>query len=269
MKLHRLIVACAVFGSALCGVRSAAASERHFGFSYESTLLRPGQAELQPWSTLRLGRVDYYNRIDARLGFELGLLKNLQAALLWDASSTTEDIRLPGAAVKSRLSDTELDSLSLQLKYKFSDPVADALGSALFVEGSSGPLQASFEARLILDKQLGSFLFDANLVGGGVELWELRSNSLASFGATLAAGYFVTPNVITSLEVRNENSVSTGLDRSVLYLGPSVSFSSTRYWVTLAVQPQLVAFKGATAGHDLDLNQNEYLQSRILLGFAL
>ena len=269
MKLSSFIACCALLACALLGAQRAAAAERHFGFSYESPLLGPGQAELQPWSTFRMGRADYYNRIDVRLGFELGLLKNLQAALFWDASSITEDLRLPGAAIKSRLSDTELDSVSLQLKYKFSDSVADALGSALFVEGSTGPLQVSLEGRVILDKQLGSFLFDANLIGSKVELWDLISSSRRSLGATLGAGYFVTPNLVTSLEVRNENGFSGQLDRSVLYLGPTVSFASTRYWMTLAVQPQLVAFKGASAGHGLDLNQNEYLESRILLGFAL
>jgi hypothetical protein len=264
------ILACSLASIAtLGGAREAGAAERHFGFSYESSTLRAGQAELQPWSTVRIGRADYYNRIDARLGFELGLAKNLQAALFWNASTITYDIRLPGASEKSRLSDTELDSLSLQLKYKLSDPVADALGSALFVEGNTGPLQASFEGRLILDKQLGSFVLAANVISGLVELWELRSSTLGSFGATLAAGYYVTPSLVTSLELRNENGFSAQFDRSVLYLGPTVSFVSARYWLTLAVQPQLVAFKGATAGHDLDLSQNEYLQTRLMLGLAL
>jgi hypothetical protein len=253
----------------LAEARCAAAAERHFGFSQETSTLRSGHAELQPWSTLRLGRADYYNRIDARLGFELGLSKNLQAALFWNASSITKDIQLPGASEKSRLSDTALDSLSVQLKYKLSDPVADALGSALFIEGNTGPREASFEGRLILDEQLGSFLFNANLIGGLTELWELRSSTLGSFGATLAAGYFVTPSLVTSLEIRNENGFAAEFERSVLYLGPSVSFVSSRYWLTLAVQPQLIAFRGASAGHDLDLAQNEYLQTRLMLGLAL
>ncbi|MES1174096.1 MAG: hypothetical protein ABUL62_07180 [Myxococcales bacterium] len=269
MKSSPLVASMLAALTALAHAHDAAAAERHFGYSYESSTLRAGQAELQPWSTVRLGRADYYNRIDARLGFELGLVKNLQGALFWNASSVTEDLRLPGASVKSRLSDTELDSLSVQLKYKLSDSIADALGSALFVEGSTGPLQASFEGRLILDKQLGSFVLDANLSGGSVELWELRSSTLGSFDATLGAGYYVTPSFVASLEVRNENGFSANFDRSVLYLGPTVSFVSTRYWLTLAVQPQLVAFKGATEGHDLDLSQNEYLQTRLMLGLAL
>jgi len=248
---------------------SAKAAERHFGYGYESAVLNPGLAELQPWTTERIGRANYFNRLEARLGFQLGLARNLQAALFWNASSVTEDIMIPGAALPSRLSTTDLQSLSAQLKYKLSDPVADTLGSALLLEGQAGPLLVGYEGRVILDKQLGSLLFALNLVGGGVELLELQSRFVATFGATLAAGYFVTPDLVTSLEVRNENGYSGQLDRSVLYLGPTVSYAATRYWLTFAIQPQLTAFKGASAGHNLDVTQNEYIQARLLLGFPL
>ncbi len=169
----------------------------------------------------------------------------------------------------ARLSTTDFQSLSAQLKYKLSDPTADAVGSALWLEGQAGPLLVGYEARVILDKQLGSLLFALNLVGGGVEQLERRSRFEASFGATAAAGYFWTPNLVTSLEVRNENGYSGELTPSVLYLGPTLSYASTRFWLTFAVQPQIVAFKGATAGHHLDLDKNEYVQTRLLLGFPL
>lgn len=249
--------------------QSAAATERHFGFSEESGVLKPGLAELQPWTTARSGRVDYYSRIDARLAFQLGLAKNLQGALFWNASSITEDIQIPGAALKSRLSVTDFQSLTAQLKYKLTDPVADALGSALLVNGVFGPMSLGVEGRLILDRQLGSLLLALNLMGGRVSQLELVTRSVNTFGASVATGYFVTPNLVTSLEVRNENSHASLFDSSVLYLGPSVSFVSTRYWLTLTVQPQVAAFKGASDGHHLDLSQNEYLQTRLLLGFPL
>jgi len=248
---------------------SAGATERHFGYGYESGVLDPGLAELQPWTTERAGRADYYSRLEARLGFQLGLFRNLQASLFWNIASTTADVAVPGAALESRLSTSDFQSVSAQLKYKLSDPIADALGSALLLEGQAGPLLVGYEGRVILDKQLGSLLFALNLVGAGVEQLERRSRFVSSFGATVGAGYFWTPNVVTSLEVRNENGYSGRLDRSVLYLGPSVSYASNRFWLTLAVQPQIAAFKGASAGHRLDLDQNEFLQARLLLGFPL
>jgi len=255
---------------------SAAAAERHFGFSHESSALAPGLAELEPWTTVHLGRSDYYSRIDARLGFQFGLAKSLQAALFWDASNVTEDILVPGAALKSRLSTTELQSLTAELKYKFSDPIADALGSALLVDGIIGSRVMGYEARAILDKQYGSVLFALNLVGGTVEQLELRSYTLSRFGASLAVGYFLTPSVLTGIELRSENAYSNQPDdpsrehqHSALYGGPSVSFVGARYWLTLALSPQLLALKGATRGHHLDLSENEQLQTRLMLGFQL
>jgi hypothetical protein len=258
----------AVFAS-LTAASSASASERHFGFSYESAVLNPGLAELQPWTTGRVGRADYFNGLDARLGFQLGLSKNLQGALFWNVSSVAEDVHVANATLKTRLIGTDFQALSAQLKYKFTDPVADALGSALLLEGHAGPMHVGFEGRLILDKQLGSLLLGLNLLGGGVEELDQRSRFVGSFGATAGAGYFVTPNVVTSLELRNENGYSGQLDYSVLYFGPTFSYASTRFWLTFAVQPQVVAFKGATPGYHLELHSNEYVQARLLLGFPL
>jgi hypothetical protein len=253
----------------LLAPRSACATERHFGFTYESSVLNPGTAEIEPWTTLRMGRADYYNETDGRLAFDYGLVKNLEGAFYWNFSSIAEDLVVPGATQKTRLNDTQFDSFSLDLKYKLSDPVADVLGSALYLEGSLGPLVASVEGRVILDKQIGSLLLAANLVGVGTERLELRSVSEVTLSAVASAGYFVTPTFVPSLEVRSDNSVSKQLDRSVLYAGPSVSLLTEGWWATLALQPQITAFKGKTSGHDFDLDQNERLQARLLFGFHI
>src|SRR6478609_10697644 len=165
---------------------SASASERHFGFGYESTVLNPGLAELQPWTTERVGRADYYNRLEARVGFQLGLLRNLQGALFWNLASITADIRVPGAANSARLSTTDFESLSAQLQYKLFDRTADVLGVGVLLEGQVGPRLAGYEGRAIADKQLGSLLLAFNLFGGGVAQLERRSSFAASFGATAA-----------------------------------------------------------------------------------
>ncbi|HEX3855637.1 MAG TPA: hypothetical protein VHW01_31960 [Polyangiaceae bacterium] len=255
--------------SALWLPRSASAAERHFGFSYESSVQSPGTAELQPWTTVRAGRADYYSNLAGRVGFDFGVAKHLEGAFFWNLSATTEDVQAPGAAVPARLSTTDFQSLSMQLKYKLSDPVADALGCALLVEGTYGPFVTGFEGRLILDEQLGSLLLAANLVGGDFGQLDRRSTFEGSLGATLGAGYFVTPSFVPSLEVRSETAFDSNIDRSVLYLGPSVSLLSGRYWATFAVEPQLVAFKGASPSRNLDLSQNERLQVRVLFGFQL
>jgi len=267
MKSPRILFPALLLGMTVAA--SANATERHFGFGYESAVLNPGLAQLEPWTTVHAGRVDYFSQLDARLGFQLGLARNLQAGLFWNVSSTARDVQIIDAGLKSRLISTDFQSFSAQVKYKLSDPTADALGSALLVEGYAGPTLVGYEGRVIIDKQLGSLLLAFNLVTAGTEQLDRQSRFVGSFGATAAAGYFLTPNFVASLEARNENGFSSGFDRSVLYLGPTVSYASTRVWLTLAVQPQIVAFKGATTGHHLDLNQNEYVQARLLLGFPL
>ncbi len=257
---------------ALCALslpRSASAAERHFGFSDESSVQSPGTAELQPWTTVRAGRADYYSNLAARFGFAFGMAKHLEGAFFWNLSSTTEDVQAPAAVAPARLSTTDFQSLSAQLKYKLSDPVADALGCALLVEGTYGPFVTGLEGRLILDEQLGSLLLAANLIGGDFGRLDRRSTFEGSLGATLGAGYFVTPSFMPSLEVRSETAFDSNIDRSVLYLGPSFSWLSGRYWATLAAQPQLAALKGASPSRTLDLSQNERLQARVLFGFQL
>ena len=254
---------------ALVGERPAAAAERHFGGSFESSVLKPGAAELQPWTTVRAGRADYFSRLDARLGFQFGIAGQLQAALFWNAYQHTEDIHVSGATEKSRLSTTQFESLTAQLKLRFSDAVTDTVGSAVLVDGIFGPQLVGYEARLIVDRQFGSWLVAGNLVGGTLTQLDLRSSTAGSFGVTLAAGYFLSPSFALGLEARNENGFTGRFDHSVTYAGPALSFASDRYWLLLAADAQLPAFKGASAGHWLDLHENEYLQARFVLGFRL
>ena len=81
----------AVLGLAALAGTSAGASERHFTFTYESAVLPPGKWELEPWNTFRLGKEDYFARLDTRLEAELGLSDRLQTSLYLNLSSRTAD----------------------------------------------------------------------------------------------------------------------------------------------------------------------------------
>ena len=68
------------------------ANDRHFGYTYETATMSKGARELEVWSTARMGRDDFYSRLDHRLEFETGLTDNLQTAfyLKW-RQITSED----------------------------------------------------------------------------------------------------------------------------------------------------------------------------------
>src|SRR5262245_18823660 len=102
--------------AALALTRVAGATERHFPFTYETGVLGPGQAELEPWTTFRVGREHYYSRIDQRLEFEFGLVDRLQTSLYWNFERTTADERDPATGALVRSSEFTLASVSSEWK---------------------------------------------------------------------------------------------------------------------------------------------------------
>lgn len=249
---------------------AAHATERHFAFTYESGVLAPGQAELEPWTTVRSGREHYYNAIDTRLELELGLVPNLQTSLYWNMSAVSESVLDPANGQRTRVNDFALSSIASEWKYKLSDPLADAIGSALYVEGSYGPSEIEVEGKLILDKQSQNALFGLNLVAE--QEWDRRApetESEQSYGATLAGGYFFTPSLLAGIEALSVTHVEDGeVESSAIYAGPTLAYAADRYWLVLSVAPQVFAPK-AEGGEHLDLDDNERVWARALLGFHL
>lgn len=264
------LIALSLFGSS-----QAAASDRHFNRTYESRVLDPGNVELEPWTTWRAGRQAYFSRFDQRLEFEFGVTQNLQTALYWNFEGVTKDVDIPdstgASSVRARESEFKFASVSSEWKYKLSDPVADAVGSALYGEVSVGPSEVEFEAKFIIDKQLGKVLFAVNpVVEYEINLEGTESEKELKLALAFGAGYFVSEKVLFGLELEQLNKLENGeLEHSRLYAGPTVAISSNRYWTSLSVLPQLLAFQGASTDTHLDLSDGEYVQTRIILGFDL
>jgi hypothetical protein len=262
-----VLVASALFTAFLSS--SAGATERHFAFTYETGVLGPGEAELEPWTTFRVGRDHYYSRIDNRLEFEFGVVKNLQTSLYWNFERVTADERNPVTGGLERSSEFTLASISNEWKYKLSDPLADAVGSALYFEGAYGPDEAELEAKLLFDKYFGDFLVAANLVGE--QEWEFSEDETESdqtFELNLAAGVFLTNSLVLGLEAQSTTLIEEGdVEASAIYAGPSLAHTLGRYWASVGVLPQVAALKSEEGFRDLE--HNEALWVRILLGFHL
>jgi hypothetical protein len=240
----------------------AAATERHFTYTYESGVLSPGLRELEPWSTFRLGKSGFYSAFDTRVEAELGLTDRLQTSLYLNASSVTEDT--PGG----RASSTELEGISSEWKLKLSDPVADRAGSALYAEVSAGPSDFELEGKLILDKRAGRLLGALNLVAE--HEWEFDAPATereTALEVDAAACWFLTPNLTAGLELRSHTVLPPGDEktRSALFLGPTVSYARQRWWVAASVLPQVRALAGASDGH-LDLVEHERVLVRVIFG---
>ncbi|HEV8245477.1 MAG TPA: hypothetical protein VGP93_06905 [Polyangiaceae bacterium] len=265
-----LISALAALGALLTVTAPAFATEHRFAFTYESGVLEPGAAEIEPWTTFRIGREHFYNRIDNRLEFELGLTERLQTSLYWNFSAHAADVESPsGPIVRER--EFELEGVSSEWKYKLSDPVADALGSALYLEGTLGPGEAEIEGKLILDKQVGRWLFASNLVFEHEWNFEAPGTPEREIGLELPLGatYFVTPSFTAGLEIRPAAEIKGGeLETVAVYAGPTISTAYDRWWLAFSVLPQVFSPKNEES-ETFDLEDNERVRVRLLLGFHL
>jgi hypothetical protein len=266
----RRVLALPLLGAVVFAAPSAHASERHFAFTYESAVLAPGEAELEPWTTVRAGRRHFYSAFDQRLELELGLAPNLQTSLYWNFGASAETVRDPVSQELTRREDFHLASISNEWKYRLSDPLADAVGSALYFEASFGPREVELEGKLIIDKQVGNWLFAGNLAGE--QEWELgigENESEQHYWVNLAAGYFVTPALVAGLEALSLTNMEEGeVESSTIYAGPSLGYATERYWLVASGAPQLFAPKGESGRH-LDLHGGERVWARLLLGFRI
>ena len=239
-----------------------AASERHFTYTYESAVLRPGAREIEPWSTFRLGRSGFYRGLDSRIEAELGLTDRLQTSLYLNLQALTQDTPL------GRSSATELEGISSEWKLKLSDPVADRAGVALYGELGAGPSDVELEAKLILDRRVGRLLGALNL--SAEREWafdEPATRRETALELDAAACWFLTPRLTAGLELRSHTLVPSGPEptRSALFLGPTVSYARQGWWAAASVLPQLRALRGASDGH-LDLAEHERVEVRVLFG---
>jgi len=267
--IRRLVTAAALIllaAGVLYPWHPARASERHFTYTYESGVLNPGAVEIEPWTTFRSGRTDFYRRYDNRLEFEMGVARRLQTA--WYINFTGLSEATTGG---TRAAEFEFEGVSWEWKYKLTDPVADAFGSALYLEGTTGPLENELELKYILDKRFSNFLAAFNIVGE--REWEFGSadtetESVLVFDAGLGA--FLTPRLFAGIEARNHNEFTEqGWEHSALFAGPVLSYARSGWWFSLSVLPQLPALKGGEGpGHRI-LDEHEKVNARILFGFDL
>jgi len=246
------------------------AQDRIFTYTYQSNVLNKGQRELEVWNTLRLGKLDFFSRLDHRTEFEIGLGKNLQTSFYLNVTSISQTVT--DGPQKSILTNHEI-GFSNEWKLKLLDPVANPLGLALYGEYGIMGSEYELEGKIIVDKKINNLTIAAN---GSFEVEyapEYQNSNLSwakegkndfnlSFGFGLGRGFHLTQeNNFKNVFFDNK------LAHSALYSGMGMAYIHDNFWVNFTCMPQIKSFKGENSGN-LNLDEFEKVQLRLLFSYA-
>jgi hypothetical protein len=259
------------FLCALALTTTAHATDRSFAYTYETPVAAPGQAEIEPWVTYRTGRDEHYNRYDLRLEFEGGVLPKLQTALYMNFSSVSEDSFDEVTGERFRTQSFNFTGVSNEWKYQLTDPVADPIGTALYLEGTLAPQKTEVEAKFLIDKRIGPGVFAMNLVGEYE--WEYPSSEetrrILELEVDVAGGVEVAKGLVIGAEVNAPAELpETGPTSAVVNAGPALAAHFDRWWLATTFLMQVAALKRPTSGA-LNLEEYERFQLRTIWGFHL
>lgn len=233
---------------------NADAGERRFTYSYEADTTPPGIVEYEQFVTWKASKQNdsAYDQIEFRHEIEFGLTDKLQMGIYvadWrytDGRSVSND----GARYRAT---------AIEFIYNLTDPVTDPIGSALYGEVKVGDEVFELEGKVILQKNIGEFVFVYNAI---IEAeWESKdySDDKGVFEQTFGISYEVTPQLLVGVEALHEVEFddwdATG--PNIFYVGPNVAWrSKENFWITMTPLFQITDIEG----------EPEY-QTRFIFGF--
>lgn len=247
------------------------ATDRSFTYTYETPVAAPGHAEIEPWVTYRTGRDEHYNRYDLRVEYEGGVVQGLQTALYMNFSSTSEDTFDEVTGERFRTQSFDFSGVSNEWKYQLTDPVADPIGTAVYLEGTFEPQATELEAKFLLDKRSGPFLLAMNFVGEYE--WEYPSSEeterTLELEVDFAAGVEATKALVVGAEINVPAKLpEEGTSSAIVNIGPAIGAHFDRWWLATTFLMQVAALKHPTSGN-LNLEEYERFQVRTVWGFHL
>ncbi len=226
------------FGSLFALCTSAWAGSRHFAYSYETTTMAAGSMELESWATWKTQQADEpgVEQFDIRHEFEFGVTDRLQLSLYF-------------LDWRHRQSDTEggtttFQDVAVEAIYNLTNPNTSVFGSALYGEIKGGSEFIELEGKLLLQKNIGSWVFVYNV--GGEIAWETHADNEAELMQSAGVAYQLNPAWSVGAEILHEIAVPEvqRIGDSGVFAGPNVSWRNDRFSLTLAGLWQLTSLAG-------------------------
>jgi hypothetical protein len=218
----------------------ASADPRPFTFTYDTYPVGKGNAEFEQWVTWKHHTEDEpgFTLFEFREEFEFGLADNFDLAFYlpnWRYEDSDER------------TGTKFDSVGVEAIVYLSNPVTDFLGSGLYAEFNVGEHELEFEQKLLLQKDVGNWIFAYNFIveteiediAEADEEAEVEGELASTLGASYAFG---NGKFRAGGEMLAEAGFEDWRDytHTTVYAGPVFSYWSGRnLWVTVTPMFQL------------------------------
>lgn len=241
-----------VVTAVLLSAGRAEADERRFTYVYEATTMTPGHFEYEQWVTWKTHKNNdpEYDRFEFRHELEFGLTDNLQLGLY------LSDWRIQdGQSVDD---GAEWRNVAAEFIYGLTDPVTDPIGSALYGEIKIGDELFELEGKLILQKNIGKWVFAWNGILEAEWEGEHFNEDTGTIGQTLGGSYQLSPNLLLGFEALHEVEYEDWSEWGdhALYVGPNISFRTEDWWLTVTPLFQVT-----------DVDSEPDFQVRLIFGF--
>jgi hypothetical protein len=256
-----------------------------FGYLTTTDSLPKDRVEYQQWVSLRSGRAQgSYRAVDLRSGIGKGVTSAFQTTFYLNTfylnAQDVPDPADPGRHLRHQ-NHFGVSGGSLEMKYRWLSPYKDPLGLSFLLEPTVNGRDvdkgidragAALQVRAIGQK---NFRDDQGVLAANVSLtpqWRdrtrSRENPMTAEGA-IGTSYRFARNWFAGLEARNRREFagrSFGRQSySAYYAGPTLHYGAQKWWMTLAIMPQ-VAGRPRSAGESRYLGKQERLEVRMKIG---
>lgn len=217
---------------------TAAADPRPFTFNTDTYPMGKGDWEYEQWVTYSVSKEDEsdYQRFVFRHEFEFGVADNFDLAVYlptWRYEDSED------------FSGTRFGSVDIEGIVYLSNPVTDFVGFGIYNEIKIGEESLGFEHKLLLQKDVGNWIFVYNLVLEteleGV-FGEEENEVEGEIAHTLGVSYAIAPGLFLGGEgiVESEYEDWSEYEGTTVYAGPAFSYQKNeRFWFTLTPTYQL------------------------------
>lgn len=222
----KLIPMCLATITGISLIPDAVAHPRRFAYSYDVMTMPKGGVEFEQWATWK--HSDQRERFEFRSELEFGLTDHDQLSIYLSDWRHTENEIGPD--------ETEWRTAGLSWVHNFTDPTADPLGVATYLETLVGPEKFALEGKLLLQKNMGSWSFVYN---GVLEAeWEGDSydeevgviENIAGISYQISPSFSVGAEVLHEIEFENWSEAGDHM----IYAGPNIAFRAKSVSTVLA-----------------------------------